>query len=292
MGGGKEKWGEREGERKLRDATQQSVHSTLIRDFMHALRWSVVTLASFPPSWVLMQGRNWETLTPGSSFLYGSDSRLPVRRTDVETGKQKWSPPMCGQMWDSWWLSGLRTTNFTAVDCNHWWEISRDFPEQLPHKPLRTTTSVCQGEVSSAPPCLSGGSFPELPQWLSLPIHSSLPIICGKPTSHIKLMVPGISKSSFVFVPKPRLLHSFKGQCICGPHLKIGRFLFEVLAAIFPLKNQKVRKNSTSIHSCLKTFVQSWGVAPPFKKDMILHFTTQPRLCICAPAPLNNITVV
>lgn len=42
-----------------------------------------------------MQRKNWETLTPGSSFLYGSDSRLPVRGADVETGAI-WYVGRCG----------------------------------------------------------------------------------------------------------------------------------------------------------------------------------------------------
>lgn len=98
-----------------------------------------------------------EAHTPGSSFLYGWDSRSPMR-TGVGTGRQKTSR-MCGQMWDSWWLCGLRTTHFTAADGDHWWNPSRDFAEQPPHKPLGTTTLVLQEEVSRSPPCPLTAAF-------------------------------------------------------------------------------------------------------------------------------------
>lgn len=149
-----------------------------------------------------------EARTPGSSFLYSSDSRLPVRRAGVGTGRLKRSSRMCGQMWDSWWLCGLRASHFTAADGDHWWDLPRDFAERLPQKPLRTATFGAAGGG------LQVTSWPSWPSWLQLPrnssatflafIHSKLPSICVNGNSYIKHIIPGISESGFVFVPKPR----------------------------------------------------------------------------------------
>ena len=141
------KRGREVGKRKLMAATQWHVHWNLIGDFMHVPGKIVCWKLDITPTFL-----DQETHTPGSSFLYGWDSRLPVR-TGVGTGRQKTSSRMCGQTWDSWWLCGLRTTHVTTADGDHWWNISRDFAERPPHKPLRTTTLVLQEEVSRSPPC-------------------------------------------------------------------------------------------------------------------------------------------
>lgn len=123
-----------EGKRKRRDVASWCVHWTL-RDFM-------CVLDCLLKHWHHPHFPGLRTHTPGSSFLYSQDSRLPGRRTGLGTGRQKRSSWVCGQMWDSQWLCGLRTTHFTAADGDCWQDLSRDFAERLPLKPSRTTTLV------------------------------------------------------------------------------------------------------------------------------------------------------
>lgn len=184
------------GKRKLMAATQWHVHWTLIGDFMRVPGKIVCWKLDITPTFL-----DQEAHTPGSSFLYGWDSRLPVR-TGMGTGRQKTSR-ICGQMWDSWWLCGLRTTCFTAADGDHWWNPSRDFAEQPPHEPLGTTTLVLSGRGLQVTSLSSDCSFPELPRDFPGLYPLQLPIICVNPNSYIKPTAPGISSGGLYLGPNP-----------------------------------------------------------------------------------------
>lgn len=137
----------------------------LILDFKYGSGCTIgiqLGISLLPPPWAAMQRRNPEA---DSRILLPLWFGFQISSEGNRCGswRQKRSSQTCGQMGGCWWPWGFATTPFIASDCNHWWEISRDFPKQLPHKPLRTTTPVLRNEASRSPPC-PGCSFPGLPQ--------------------------------------------------------------------------------------------------------------------------------